>query len=511
MPSQRTLVVALLAVLALTAAATSTAQIPEKMNYQVMLTDDADQPLANESVQLEFRIYNVDAGGGSLWNETHNVMTNSIGVVSVVLGTYSPISIAFDGPLWLQVAVDGQVLSPRRELTSAAYALGVDAEWGDGHSLDAADGAPTDVVYVDAEGLVTVGTPVSAASEVKLAVSGERNQTAGHFLAKGDDVFGVGAFARCDSSGGVVGNSGTYSDYYPSNPTAITGVSGEIADAGLFVSNGIGKGIWAHASGTGDAILATAGGAGRSGYFDGGLGVEMVLQDSDTEYPVLGITNNETSWYGDCLWLTARDGVSAGTYTLYSRCYRGRAGYFVKSSYSDFSYVVYISSTAYDAAGLYVYGYIYSSSAMAHGVETSRGTEAVFSLSSPEVEMVSSGRGRLSAGVARIDFDRTFAESITKPEDLRITATPVGGWSALYIESIDADGFYLRSASGDADVEFHWSAVGRAKGHERRPEIVIPDRETEMELARQKETDMRSRRPATELPVRPPVVSAENQ
>ena len=153
--------VAALGVLALLVAAAA-AQVPERMNYQVMLTDNSDQPLANESVQLVFRIYNVETGGGSLWTETHNVVTNSIGVVSVVLGTYSPLSLAFEGPLWLQVAVDGEILSPRRELTSAPYALSVGAgAAGDGHSLDADDGSPVDAVYVSSEGVVEFGSSTS--------------------------------------------------------------------------------------------------------------------------------------------------------------------------------------------------------------------------------------------------------------------------------------------------------------------------------------------------------------
>ncbi|MCK4409779.1 MAG: hypothetical protein KAW67_06820 [Candidatus Eisenbacteria sp.] len=117
------LVLAFAAVALLTVVTSASAQVPEKMNYQVMLTDDSDQPLADESVQLVFRIYNVDARGGSLWSETHNVTTNSIGVVSVVLGSTNPLTISFEGPLWLQVAVDGEILSPRRELTSAPYSL----------------------------------------------------------------------------------------------------------------------------------------------------------------------------------------------------------------------------------------------------------------------------------------------------------------------------------------------------------------------------------------------------
>ncbi|MCK4512792.1 hypothetical protein KAW64_13690, partial [bacterium] len=172
---------------------------------------------------------------------------------------------------------------------------------------------------------------------------------------------------------------------------------------------------------------------------------------------------------------------------------------------------VIISSPVYNSPGLYVYGYIYASSLMAREVETSRGKEAVFSVASPEVEMVASGQGRLSAGAARVDFDRTFAESVTGPDGLRITATPIGGWSALYVERIDADGFDLRSESGSTEVEFHWVAMGRAEGHERAPEIAIPDHEEEERILKLKEAEMKSRRPPRDRPERPSVVAAEDQ
>lgn len=41
----------------------SIAQVPQMMNYQVMLTDGSDQPLADQAVTLVFRIYD-DATAG---------------------------------------------------------------------------------------------------------------------------------------------------------------------------------------------------------------------------------------------------------------------------------------------------------------------------------------------------------------------------------------------------------------------------------------------------------------
>ena len=140
-------------------------------------------------------------------------------------------------------------------------------------------------------------------------------------------------------------------------------------------------------------------------------------------------------------------------------------------------------------------------------METSRGKEALFGVAAAEVDVIASGQGRLSEGTARIEFDRLFAESISGPDALRVTVTPVGGWSALYVERIDESGFDLRSEAGNKDVEFHWVAVGRAAGHERRPEVVLPDVEEARELARQKNEESRSRRPVRRE--RPTVITVE--
>jgi len=139
-------------------AALCPAQVPQKINYQVMLTDDDDEPLADESVTMVFTIYDHETVGTALWTETQNVTTNSIGVVSVLLGDVHPIDIDFDSPLWLEVEVGGETLSPRRALVGAPYAITDETGGGDDHSLDADDGDPINVVYVDSGGNVGIGT-----------------------------------------------------------------------------------------------------------------------------------------------------------------------------------------------------------------------------------------------------------------------------------------------------------------------------------------------------------------
>ena len=195
-------VFALSAILLLAAAAHG--QVPQKMNYQLMVTNDLDEPLTEQEVSLFFTIYDEPEEGTLLWSELHSDTTNSIGVASVVLGETSPLtSELFEAPRWLEVAIDGHTLHPRRELVASPYALQAGdsrmlaalapeeyvldddlsyvgtvndpenpVDWtmlknvpagfadgtdhtggvGDGHSLDAVDGNPLDALYVDPDG-----------------------------------------------------------------------------------------------------------------------------------------------------------------------------------------------------------------------------------------------------------------------------------------------------------------------------------------------------------------------
>ena len=99
------------------------AAIPQRMNYQVMLTNDVGEPMADEVVDLTFTIYDDGSVGTDLWTEARIGTTNSIGVVSLALGSVTPIDIGFSVPLWLEVKVNGETMSPRRELVTSPYAF----------------------------------------------------------------------------------------------------------------------------------------------------------------------------------------------------------------------------------------------------------------------------------------------------------------------------------------------------------------------------------------------------
>jgi hypothetical protein len=209
------------ACLAVAATSPARADIPRMINYQCLVTDkETGEPLPGEH-HIAFHLYDVPSGGTPLWSEEHDVTADTTGVVSVLLGSEDEIGAAFTthAALWLEVEVDGEILLPRRQLASVPYAFqalnsdslggvgpsayaaaahthddryytetelsstgtinagGNPVDWtelksvpagladgtddvgpGDGYSLDASDGNPTDALYVNSEGRVGIGT-----------------------------------------------------------------------------------------------------------------------------------------------------------------------------------------------------------------------------------------------------------------------------------------------------------------------------------------------------------------
>jgi hypothetical protein len=108
--------------LVLLIAGQAVAEIPRRINYQGRLTDAAGAPLPGDHA-LIFRIYASEGGGSALWMEDNDVVADSTGVFSTVLGTTVVMSLTFDAPRWLEIEADGEVLSPRREIVAVPSAL----------------------------------------------------------------------------------------------------------------------------------------------------------------------------------------------------------------------------------------------------------------------------------------------------------------------------------------------------------------------------------------------------
>jgi len=99
--------------------------VPGLINYQGELMDNGGNPL-NSTVSIVFKIYNLQTGGTTLWQETHNSVQVQQGVFSVLLGSVSPFpATLFDGDSrWLAIKVGSDSeMTPRSRIASVAYAI----------------------------------------------------------------------------------------------------------------------------------------------------------------------------------------------------------------------------------------------------------------------------------------------------------------------------------------------------------------------------------------------------
>ena len=99
--------------------------VPLQVNQQGRLLDADGKGLAGDH-ELTFRLMDQEEDGYTQWEETLTVPFNN-GYYSVVLGTdeeNNPLDDAVFSqyPLFLELKVDGEALSPRQPVTSVPYA-----------------------------------------------------------------------------------------------------------------------------------------------------------------------------------------------------------------------------------------------------------------------------------------------------------------------------------------------------------------------------------------------------
>jgi len=130
------------------------AQVPELINYQGRLASDGE--LVNGSATIGFRIYDCEHDGIPLYAETQRV-TIVDGLYSAQIGASNAVPGALSQalssrPAYLEIAVDGDTLTPRERLTAVAYAR-VAASVEDG-AITSASLAPGTLSGVSVKALV---------------------------------------------------------------------------------------------------------------------------------------------------------------------------------------------------------------------------------------------------------------------------------------------------------------------------------------------------------------------
>ncbi|MFB6350980.1 MAG: hypothetical protein ABEK29_04215 [Bradymonadaceae bacterium] len=93
------------------------AEVPDTLNYSGTLQKDS-QPF-DGTVETTFTFYDSETGGQEVWSETISTLRVEDGHLDATLGTQNPLDgIAEGDDLWLEVSVNGTVLTPRKHVGS---------------------------------------------------------------------------------------------------------------------------------------------------------------------------------------------------------------------------------------------------------------------------------------------------------------------------------------------------------------------------------------------------------
>ena len=104
-----------------TVSASAIADVPDEITYQGRLLYNGNPVTTATSVV--FRLYQASTGGSAVWTETHGSVTpDNNGIYTEVLGSTVAIPDDYDA-LWIELEVAGNMLTPRKKLTSAPFVL----------------------------------------------------------------------------------------------------------------------------------------------------------------------------------------------------------------------------------------------------------------------------------------------------------------------------------------------------------------------------------------------------
>ena len=247
------------------------AQIPQTVSYQGVLTDASGNLVSDGAYDLTFKLYTVAIGGSPIWTETQASVPVMKGAFSVMLGSVTTLTPAFDQQYFLGIAVNGGAeLTPRVALASSPYALEaktvadsaiVGAKIANGQVVRSLNGI-TDQVTLVAGSNISI-TPAAQSLTISATGGGLALPFSGTVSSAGD------AFAVTNTG---AGNAGHFQISNTSSPGPMAAVLGENNSTqsnargimGLITSAAAGNfaaGVWGANSSTGSSGFGVLGGS----------------------------------------------------------------------------------------------------------------------------------------------------------------------------------------------------------------------------------------------------------
>jgi len=278
--------------------------IPYYMNYQGFLMDSVGAPV-NDTVSMSFSIWNDSSAGNQLWNETQNVIVQD-GLFSVILGSTNPIpdSIFKSGlSRWVQLQIEGQILSPRSEITSVGYAYksikADSAEYliGSVTNADMVDSihasfAPTPYYLYPLDSYGTFKLEKSCNKTlIRVANIGSSNDNKGAIVGATEQYNGIGIEGWGLNSSQGYGVSGGTSQIV--KPAGMVGVVGWGQTAGGYFRTDVtgGYGCWGYSNGGAYGLYYTGG--------IGGTGKNNIIVRTSKGPVSLNVQASPGSWFED--------------------------------------------------------------------------------------------------------------------------------------------------------------------------------------------------------------------
>jgi hypothetical protein len=99
------------------------AEVPDLIYYQGYLTDTAGNQVPDGTYTMIFTLHTTEDGNTWVWEQTSDAVSVVDGVFNVQLGPFTYPEQVFDGDLYLEMEINGEVLAPRQRLGASAYAM----------------------------------------------------------------------------------------------------------------------------------------------------------------------------------------------------------------------------------------------------------------------------------------------------------------------------------------------------------------------------------------------------
>lgn len=162
--------------------------------------------------------------------------------------------------------------------------------------------------------------------------------------------------------------------------------------------------------------------------------------------------------------------ANAGYYGIYSNSTDGRGGYFTNNNNDYYALTAWNSTgTGATVKGLYVHGNGYATGGWSSFLTDGK---TGFSLTSPDMEIVTSGSSTLVNGEAMITFEQAVKEALSSDAPLKVIVTPTSQCNGVFVDTKSSAGFLVKELiNGKSNATFDWIAIGRMKGYEERPAI----------------------------------------